>query len=83
MVFFLAQGAGTVVERVWFPVRTGEGLGRKLIRWVWLYVVLIGSGRWVTNTLVLKGVMKKKEWDMLNWSVVLRMLMGLVWPPVN
>ncbi|EGG13052.1 uncharacterized protein MELLADRAFT_86997 [Melampsora larici-populina 98AG31] len=83
MMFFLSQGIGTVIERVWLPVRPNDGIGKKLSRWLWLYFVLIGSGRWVTNTLVLKGVMVKDQWDMLNWSVVIKMLFGLIWPPSN
>lgn len=83
MMFFLSQGIGTVIERVWLPVRPNDGMGKKLLRWLWLYFVLIGSGRWVTNTLVLKGAMVKDQWDMLNWSVVIKMLFGLIWPPSN
>ncbi|KAI8445560.1 hypothetical protein BY996DRAFT_1961715 [Phakopsora pachyrhizi] len=75
--FFLFQGLGTIIERIFLPIRAKESRLRKTLRLLWCYFVLIGSGRYATNTMVVNGLMAKKEWDMLNWTVVIKMIFGL------
>ncbi|MBW0528601.1 hypothetical protein O181_068316 [Austropuccinia psidii MF-1] len=49
----------------------------KIFNLLWLLVVLIGTGRHVTNTLVLKGLMLKVEWDKVSWKTLIKSLFNL------
>ncbi|KAI8451481.1 hypothetical protein BY996DRAFT_6432139 [Phakopsora pachyrhizi] len=73
MFFFISQGIGTVIEKYLFPnVKTKPNLLRRF----WMYAVLIGTGRHLVNSMIIKGWLSAYEWNQLNYGNVLSDFFG-------
>ncbi|KAH9457772.1 hypothetical protein Pst134EB_010087 [Puccinia striiformis f. sp. tritici] len=71
MMFFVAQGVATLIEKKYFPSANSSVLRR-----IWMYVVLIGTGRYLANSMVVKGWLSAYEWNQMNYPNVIADLFG-------
>ncbi|KAI9613340.1 hypothetical protein H4Q26_009940 [Puccinia striiformis f. sp. tritici PST-130] len=71
MLFFVAQGVGTMVEKTYFPPKSSS-----ILRRIWMYVVLIGTGRYLVNSMVVKGWLSAYEWNQMNYGNVISDIFG-------
>lgn len=71
MLFFMAQGMGTLIEKKYFPRK-----GCSMLRRIWMYVILIGTGRYLANSMVVKGWLSSYEWNQMNYGNVIFDLFG-------
>ncbi|KAI9622111.1 hypothetical protein KEM48_007422 [Puccinia striiformis f. sp. tritici PST-130] len=47
-----------------------------VLRRIWMYVVLIGTGRYLANSMVVKGWLSAYEWNQMNYPNVIADLFG-------
>lgn len=71
MLFFMAQGVGTLIEKTYFGTRNASVLRR-----IWMCVVLIGTGRYLVNSMVVKGWLSAYEWNQMNYANVISDIFG-------
>lgn len=71
MLFFIAQGVGTLIEKKYFSSQNSSVLRR-----VWMCVVLLGTGRYLVNSMVVKGWLSAYEWNQMNYGNVISDIFG-------
>jgi len=71
MLFFIAQGVGTLIEKTYFSSK-----GSSIFRRIWMYVVLLGTGRYLVNSMVVKGWLSAYEWNQMNYGNVISDIFG-------
>ncbi|KAA1093895.1 hypothetical protein PGT21_002126 [Puccinia graminis f. sp. tritici] len=71
MLFFMAQGIGTLIEKTYFPTKNASILKR-----IWMCIVLIGTGRYLVNSMVVKGWLSAYEWNQMNYGNVISDIFG-------
>lgn len=71
MLFFIAQGLGAMIEKKFLSWHRSP-----ILRIVWMYVILIGTGRYLVNSMILKGWLSAYEWNQMNYANVISDLFG-------
>lgn len=77
--FFLFQGIGVIVEKlVLGDPKKDEALAKKVIRIFYLYFVLLSAGRHSTNSLAVKGLLSKDQWNTVTIPAIAKMFYNIL-----
>ncbi|KAA1071447.1 hypothetical protein PGT21_007626 [Puccinia graminis f. sp. tritici] len=72
--FFLCQGAGVIIEKILLgDPKKDERLTKRIIRIFYLYFFLLGAGRYSTNSLAVKGLLDRDQWNTVTIPAISRM----------
>jgi hypothetical protein len=72
--FFLCQGAGVIIEKILLgDPKKDEGLAKRIVRIFYLYFVLLGAGRYSTNSLAVKGLLDRDQWNTVTIPAISKM----------
>ncbi|KAH9454057.1 hypothetical protein MJO29_007011 [Puccinia striiformis f. sp. tritici] len=71
---FLGQGIGVISEKLILgDPKKDEVVAKKVIRIFYFYFFLLGAGRYAANTLAIKGLLDKDQWNSVTIPAIAQM----------